>query len=211
MDARLALAIVVYMLALAVFPLVQSEPQFRWTFSEVGPFERMAIATWLFTAFVVIVRIRPLGRPAWALASLCVVFAAREADWHKAFTADSMLKMNYYKHVAAPLMEKLLAGAVAVAMIALVLYVGLVIARFLFREGGWRSRSGIWLMAVTVLFVLGKVLDRAPAVLSEEYGIALSPIVELYAAAFEEGMEMIHALMLAWSVWISQTETRYLS
>lgn len=210
-DARIAVGIVVYMLALAIFPLVQSEQDFNWTFSEVGPFERLAIAAWLFAALIVIFRIRPLGKKAWAFALLCVVFAAREADWHKAFTADSLLKSNYYKHAVAPLSEKILAGAVGLAAIALVIYIGLVIARFLFRQGGWRSRAGIWLILATTLVVLGKVLDRAPAVLFESYGITLSPIVDLYAAAFEEGMELIHPLILAWSVWISQTERRYLS
>jgi hypothetical protein len=205
------LAILVYMLVLAVFPLALPLPAFRWTFSEVGPFEQLAIAAWLFAALVVVVRIRPLGARAWAFATLCILFAAREADWHKAFTADSLLKSNYYKHAVAPMAEKLLAGAVAVAAIALLLYVAFVIARFLLQQGGWRSRSGLWLILATVLVGLGKVLDRAPAVLSEDYGIVLSPLVGLYAAAFEEGMELIHPLILSWSVWISQMERRYLS
>lgn len=210
-DGRFALALVIYVLALAVSPLVLPEADFRWTFSEVGPFEQLSIAAWLFTALLVIVRIRPLGARAWAFALLCVVFAAREADWHKAFTAASILKSNYYRHVAAPLSEKIMAGTVALAVIALIIYVGLVIANFLLRQGGWRSRSGIWLILGTVLVLLGKVLDRAPAVLFEEYGVVLSPLVDLYATAFEEGLEMIHPLILAWSVWISQTERRYLS
>lgn len=210
-DARVALAIVIYMLVLAVFPFVLPKQEFRWLFSEVGPFEQMSIAAWLFTALVVIARIRPLGARAWAFAGLCAVFAAREADWHKAFTADSLLKTNYYKHAVAPLPEKIIAGIVAVAAIALVIYVGLVIARFLFLQGGWRSRSGVWLILGTVLVVLGKILDRAPAVLAEDYGIVLSPLFELYSTAFEEGLEMIHPLILAWSAWISQRERRYLS
>lgn len=210
-DIRLALALVVYITVLAVLPLVLPEDQFRWTFSEVGPFEQFAIAAWLFAAVVVILRIRPLGPRAWAFAMLCVLFAAREADWHKAFTADSLLKSNYYRHTVAPLSEKIMAGMVAVAAIALIVYVGLIIARFLLRQGGWRSRAGVWLILATALVLAGKVLDRAPAVLFEEYGIALSPLVGHYSAAFEEGMEAIHVLLLAWAVWISQTERRFLS
>lgn len=210
-DIRLAVALIIYMAALAVFPLALPEAQFRWTFSEEGPFEQFAIAAWLFAAVVVIVRIRPLGARAWAFAMLCVLFAAREADWHKAFTADSLLKSNYYRHTVAPLSEKIVAGMVAVAAIAVIIYVGLVIARFLLRKGGWRSRVGIWLILATGLVLAGKVLDRAPAVLFEEYGIALSPLVGHYSAAFEEGMEAIHALLLAWAVWISQSDRRFLS
>lgn len=210
-DIRLALAIVVYIMLLAVLPLVLPEADLRWTFSEEGPFEQAAIVAWLAAAVVTLVRIRPLGVRAWSFAILCVLFAAREADWHKAFTADSILKTNYYKHAVAPLSEKIVGGMVAVAAIAIILYVGFVFARFLLREGGWRSRAGLWLILATVLVVAGKVLDRAPAVLFENYGIALSPLVGHYSAAFEEGMEAIHALILSWSVWISQTEKRYLS
>ncbi|MEO8408881.1 MAG: hypothetical protein ABI476_10670 [Oxalobacteraceae bacterium] len=210
-DIRIAIAIVLYILLLALLPLLLSAPMFRFTFSEEGPFERLSIVAWIFTALVIVVRIRPLGSRAWAFALLCIVFAAREADWHKAFTAASILKINYYKHTVAPLGEKLAAATVALAAIALLAYVGFVVARFLLRQGGWRSRSGIWLLTGTVLVVLGKMLDRAPAVLAEDYGIVLSPLVDLYADAFEEGLEMIHPLILAWSVWISQIERRYLS
>lgn len=210
-DIRIAIAIALYILLLALLPLLLPPADFRFTFSEEGPFEQMSIVAWIFTALIIVVRIRPLGPRAWAFALLCLIFAAREADWHKAFTADSMLKTNYYKHAIAPFGEKLAAATVALAAIALLLYVGFVVARFLLRDGGWRSRAGIWLIAGTTLVVLGKMLDRAPAVLAEDYGIVLAPIVDLYAAAFEEGLEVIHPLILAWSVWISQTERRYLS
>jgi hypothetical protein len=206
-DIRIAIAIALYILLLAVLP----HSVFLLTFSEQGPFEQLSILAWIFAALVIVVRIRPLGPRAWAFALLCMIFAAREADWHKGFTADSILKTNYYKHAIAPFGEKLAAATVALAAIALLLYVGFVVARFLLRDGGWRSRAGIWLIIGTTLVVLGKVLDRAPAVLATDYGIVLSPIVDLYATAFEEGLEMIHPLILAWSVWISQVERRYLS
>ena len=210
-DIRITIAIALYILLLALLPLLLSQPVFRFTFSEEGPFEQMSIVAWIFTALIIIVRIRPLGPRAWAFALLCMIFAAREADWHKAFTADSLLKTNYYKHAIAPFGEKLAAMTVALAAITLLAYVGFVVARFLLRDGGWRSRAGVWLIIGTTLVVLGKVLDRAPAVLAEDYGIMLSPIVHLYAAAFDEGLEVIHPLILAWSVWISQLERRYLS
>ena len=210
-DIRIAIAIALYILLLALLPLLLPHSVFLFAFSEQGPFEQLSILAWIFAALVIVVRIRPLGPRAWAFALLCLIFAAREADWHKAFTADSILKTNYYKHAIAPFGEKLMAGSVAIAAMALLAYVGFVVARFLLRDGGWRSRAGIWLIIGTTLVVLGKVLDRAPAVLATDYGIVLSPIVDLYAAAFEEGLEMIHPLILAWSVWISQVERRYLS
>lgn len=210
-DKRVAIVIAAYILLLVTLPLVLSQPVFRFTFSEEGPFEQLSIAAWIFTALIILMRIRPLGPRAWAFALLCVVFAAREADWHKAFTADSILKINYYKHTIAPFSEKLMAACVALAAITLLAYVGFVVMRFLLRQGGWRSRTGVWLIIGTVLVVLGKMLDRAPAVLAKDYGIVLSPLVDRYADSFEEGLEMIHPLILAWSVWISQMERRYLS
>lgn len=210
-DRLVAVAIALYILLLALLPQWLSDSVFNHAFSEAGPFEQLSIAAWPFTALIICIRIRPLGPRAWAFALLCLAFAAREADWHKAFTADSMLKTSYYKQAIAPFGEKLVSAGVAMAVIALLLYAGFVIARFLLRDDGWRSRSGIWLLIGTTLMVLGKLLDRAPATLAEDYAVVLSPIVSLYTTAFEEGLEMIHPLILAWSVWISQSERRYLS
>jgi hypothetical protein len=210
-DIRVAWALAAVVLLLAALPLVLPEASFRYTFSEQGPFERLSILAWLIAALTIMVRIRPLGMRAWAFAVLFAGFAAREADWHKAFTADSILKSNYYKHAVAPLGEKVIAFIVAISFIALIVYVGIAVLRFLFLQGGWKSRSGFWLMLGTALVVVGKVIDRAPAVLAEEYGVVLLPIVGHYVAAFEEGLEMLHPLIMAWSIWISQEERRYLS
>src|SRR5690606_25527234 len=116
---------------LAVLPLVLSEPAFERFFSEEGPVETASMFFWLFAAVVVLVRVRPLRARTWAFALLYLAFAAREADLHKAFTADSMLKSAYYRRVPAPFEEKLIAGIVAIALIALLAYVLWVVARFL--------------------------------------------------------------------------------
>ena len=210
-DRRIVWLLIAYTLMLALLPLVLNEQAFQWTFYEVGPFEQLSIAGWLGTAVIVLLRIRPLRARAWAFALLCLAFAAREADWHKLFTGESFLKNSFYRDAARPFEEKLICGAIALFLVALVLYAGLVIARFLFLQGGWRSRSGAWLMAGTALVVVGKLIDRLPAVLSVDYGIELGPLTKHYSAAFEEGLEMAHPLILAWSVWISQTGRRYLS
>lgn len=203
--------LIAYVVMLGIMPLAMSHEAFHWTFSEEGPFEQLSIAGWLGTAVIVLLRIRPLGARAWAFALLCLAFAAREADWHKLFTGESFLKNSFYRDAARPFEEKLICGAIAIFLVALVLYAGFVIARFLFLQGGWRSRSGVWLMAGTALVVVGKLIDRLPAVLSVDYGIELGPLTKLYSAAFEEGLEMAHPMILAWSVWISQTGRRYLS
>ncbi|MES2536823.1 MAG: hypothetical protein V4632_13215 [Pseudomonadota bacterium] len=205
-DARVARATAVYILLLTLFPLMLSEPVFRYTFSEEGPYEQLSIAGWVLAALLILVRIRPLGLKAWTFASIFVMFAAREADLHKAFTVGSIFKSRYYLDAAAPIRDKLVSGIVAAGMIALVVYAGFVIMRFLFRQGGLQSRTGFWLMLGTASFVLCKVVDRAPAILAEGYGITLPPLAMRYASAFEEGMELLNPLLFMWSIWISQTE-----
>lgn len=209
-DVLVAWIVVLYVVLLVLLPFVLSRPDFDWAFSESGPFERLSIVAWLLIPLIIFWRIRPLGMRARAFALLGILFAAREAEWHKAFTADSILKTNYYRHAAAPFEEKVVAATVALLIIALLLYLGFVVAKFLL-QGGWRSRSGLWLIIGTLLVVAGKVLDRAPAVLFEEFGLALPHLTQLYATAFEEGLELMHPLILGWSVWISQKERRYLS
>ena len=210
-DRRIALILFAYALLLAVLPVVLDEHAFAWTFSEEGPFERLSIVAWIATALIVAVRIRPFGARAGAFVLLCLIFAAREADWHKAFTGESFLKHSFYRDVAHPIEEKLVCAVIALLLVALLLYAGCVIARFLFLRGGWRSRSGGWLLAGTVLLITGKVLDRLPAILSVDYGIELEPLLRLYAKAFEEGLEVVQLMTLGWSVWISQFERRYMS
>lgn len=199
-DALVVLLILLYTALLVVIPMIEPEAQVKFLFSEEGPFETLSIFTWLFAAVATFVAFR--GQKGAACFSLLfVLFAAREADWHKKFTADSLLKSNYYRYSDAPLMEKLLAAIVALIFIGLILYAGFVIARFLLARGGWATRGGLWLFAGAVLIVLGKLLDRAPAELALA-GYKLSATAGLYAGVFEEGLEMIHPLILAWALWL---------
>lgn len=210
-DRWIAWALLAWIAFLAAAPLVLQTERFRWTFSEEGPVEVASMILWIVAAAVVLVRIRPFDSRAAAFALLYLAFAAREADWHKAFTADSMLKSAYYRSPGVPLAEKLVAGAVAVALLCLLVYVLWVVARFLVREGGWRSRSGVWLLAGFALLFLTKILDRAPATLAVDYGVRLAPLVGAWFSAFEEGLEAAMPMLLAWSAWVSQSERRYVS
>ncbi|GIZ51341.1 hypothetical protein [Noviherbaspirillum aridicola] len=207
-DAGFGLAIAGYVALLNMYSQLP-EPEFMALFSEKGPFEQLSIVSWLFAAIIIIARIRPLGTRAWAFVLLFILFAAREADWNRIFTADSILKIKYYTHSVAPIGEKMIAGPIAIVATGLIIYAGFVILRFLFWQGGWRSRAGFWLLLAAVLVVAGKVLDRAPLVLARDYGIEIFSF--RYTRAFEEGLEMIHPLIFAWSIWISQEEKPYLS
>jgi hypothetical protein len=206
-DGIAVLLILLYIGLLAALPALLPEQQVLALFSETGPFEILSILTWLLAAAVVLSAFRATGTRAGPLmfSLLFLLFAAREADWHKQFTADSLLKSNYYRHADAPMMEKLLAAIAALVFIALIVYAGFVIARFLLARGGWRSRGGLWLLAGAALVVGGKLLDRAPAELALA-GYPIGPALKLYASAFEEGLEMIHPLIVAWSLWLCRGE-----
>jgi hypothetical protein len=172
-------------------------------FSEEGMVERITEACWVFTGLVILRQLPPSSVMTWVLALLCFFCAAREADLHKAFTADSMLKMNYYRRTVAPFAEKFLAGAVALGVVALA---GLALAslfRFV-RRGGWRLRHGVWLLAALALMVLTKVFDRLPATLQVDYNLVISQWAQLHLLALEEGLESVAPLMLAWSAWLSR-------
>lgn len=207
-DRIVVVVFVLYVALLAVLPLVMSPQDLAFTFSEEGVFERASIVGWIAVAAVVMLRIRPLDVRASAFTALFLVFAAREADWHKAFTADSIFKNAYYRRTPAPFEEKLIAGIVALALFVYVIYVSV---RFLVLERGWRSRAGGWLAFALFLLFAFKAVDRAPAILEVDYGIVLPEIVKLYASAFEEGVESFLPVIFGWSAWISQDERRYLS
>ncbi len=209
-DRRFIIFLVLYTLALAALPLTLSEAAFRWIFSETGPVEILSLVFWMLASIVVLAVARPATGRTWAFAIMYLVFAAREADLHRAFTADSMFKSGYYRHVAAPLTEKLVAGLVAITILALLLYFLWVSFRFLFAQGGWRTRSGAWLLAALALIFFVKVLDRAPATLEEDYGIVVSRMTDRYAAAYEEGLEMVLPLLFAVSAGAERRKRRYL-
>lgn len=178
---------------------------------ETGPLERIALAAWLGAAGVLVLRIRPFTSRTLAFTLLCLLCAAREADWQRAFTQESISRLNYYRRSAASLPEKLVAASFALVFIGLMIYAAVVVIRFLYRDGGLRSRSGVWLLVGACLLVLSKVLDRSAGVLNETLAIALPPLIQQVRWALEEGLEAITPLAFALSAWISQGERRYLS
>ena len=179
--------------------------------SESGPFELGALLAWIGAAGVLALRIRPFTVRTLAFMAICLLCAAREADLHKAFTLESISRLSYYRKSAAPFAEKLMAGCAALLFVALLAYGALVAARFLFRQGGLRSRSGFWLIVSAALLVLTKTLDRTAAVLARIFDTALPAVMQQITAALEEGLETAVPLAFAMSAWISQRERPYLS
>ncbi|MBN2872453.1 MAG: hypothetical protein JXJ30_06055 [Halothiobacillaceae bacterium] len=159
-------------------------------FSEEGVFERLSYWLWIGLAVAVLFA-RPIALTRRVgMAVIALALAAREEGWHKKFTADSLFKSDYYQMTDVPIAEKVVAGAVVLALTALLLWLLAIGGRRLFWEGGWRRPWGwVTLFGVFLSPVL-KVFDRAPSILSHRFDIVLPNASDMLLQAFEEGFEM---------------------
>jgi len=204
----LAVAILLFFL---LAPMLLSGEGFQTAFAEGGFFELLSVYGWLSGVALIFVRVRPIGWRAVSFAALSLAMAAREADWQKKFTSDGVLKINYYQDGSIPLLERLIAGLVVLLLVAGLLYAVYAALRFLFFEGGWAERSGVWLFATGVSLVLGKSLDRIPGELNQLFGITLGEPWVIHLQALEEGIEALAPLFFLWSVWLSGAGRSFLA
>jgi hypothetical protein len=163
--------------------------------SEQGFFEVMSPPLWIALAVVCVIK---LGFRKWGISTalLSLIFAAREADLHKAFTADSIFKSNYYK-MDIPFSEKFWAGLVAIACIIFLIWVLFSGFRYMYRTRAWRQAWGrLTLLTIGLLFFT-KVCDRLESVLYVDYQIQLSLVQGEICNMFEEGFEMLLPILFA--------------
>jgi hypothetical protein len=182
------------------------EAELKHLFSEEGFFEEFSIVLWVVAALVVIIKGSPLRSIHFAVATLFVLRAMREADWHKKFTTEGIFKLNYYTKSVAPLTEKIPAACVLILFIGLVIYSLFSGYKYL-RSAENRRCEALWVMVLGVaLFFFGKILDRSNSVLAESFGIILSNDMKRFIGAYEEGLEMVTPLLLALAfLWPKRT------
>ena len=199
---RVGLAVLLIYASYLVVLAASLQPEiFKALFSEEGPFEEMSIVLWV--ALGAMLLFHDVRSPrVLALATLSFVFAAREADLHKAFTVMSISKIKFYLSPDVPMMQKIIGGLVLLAVVALIIHLARLCWRFFFQQGGLGTPVGQVLLLPVLLLPISKVLDRFSNGLRESFDIHLSSTVNQFIAAFEEGMEMampvlfIVALML---------------
>lgn len=180
--------------------LALSELTLNTLFTEGGPFEQASLWLWLAVGVLVLAVMRPISWSVMAGACLCVIFAAREADLHKAFTGESMLKLDYYLETTQSIPVRIVAGAVAVFAIAcLVIVCARVVIRGL-RDQGWRRAWGMLTIIAAAAFVIAKACDRLPMLLEESVGIVLPAVLDGMLKACEEGLECVTPLLFALAV-----------
>lgn len=163
--------------------------------SEQGFFEVMSPPLWIALAVVCIAK---LGMRKWGISTalLSLIFAAREADLHKAFTADSIFKTNYYK-MNIPFMEKFWAGLVAIFCIAFLIWILFSGCMYLYRTRAWRQAWGRLTILTIALVFFTKVCDRLESVLYVDYHIQISLVQGEICNMFEEGFEMLLPILFA--------------
>ena len=188
--------------AVSVLALALPESRTQTLFEESGPFEQASPWLWLASAlFIPLVFRKPTAGVAAGMV-VAVAAAAREWDWHIAFTEYSVLKPPFYYREGEPV-ERLVAGAIMLVIFA---SVAVLLAR-LFSLKPWRRPWPWWVFTLGFAFsmlVFTKVVDRAPAILRDDLGLDLPDDVRLICYAVEEGLEMMlpvffaaHSLALA--------------
>ena len=210
-DRALLSVLGAYTAMLLAMPFLLPYPTFKFAFSEAGPFERLSIVAWLVAAAIVVLRVRPYRLSAAAFTAVYLLFAAREADWQKAFTTRSISKLNYYKDSSIALSERIVAALAVLVILTVLAYVLVLSIRYLRRQDGLRTRAGLWLAVGGGLLVFCKLVDRSGAVLLRYFDYTRGPSLDGISAALEEGLELAAPIALALSAWFCRPGGAYMS
>lgn len=193
-------------LLLLAFQARFEDATLQWLYSEAGPFERLSEWFWYFAAGCAVVWLRPRGWRPVSVALFCVFGAVREADLSKAFTHDSITKINYYIEPDYPVEERLLAAGVAVMVVGVIVELLIAGVRFALREPILRRPWGAVACAFALLLVGTKVLDRSESLLEKHLGIETSATVGRSIRTLEEGMEMMLPLIVVFAIVLARQE-----
>jgi hypothetical protein len=177
-------------------------------FSESGPFETASEWLWAVLALVCLLQADWTWQRRWLFAMAASLLAMREADWHKAFTTDSIFKTNYYLESAAPLWEKVIGGLVAVGALACLVALLVMGWKSLVKQRRAFQPWGVLVIVGAALLPAVKVLDRVYNVLNEDFGVRLSDRMGAVIGALEEGTESLLPLVFLTAVWLYRMHGR---
>ncbi len=197
------IALLVLALASAVLVAIAwsgNETLMHWLTSETGPLEWLSARAWFLIAALLLWR-GPRGATLYALAALCIVFGLRELDLHKVIAHTSFLKNAFYRDPSISSADKALGGALAFGTVGIVLTGLLLGTRAYLRRRLYRSSWGRVVLGAAVLLVLSKLLDRIPATLAVDYGIALETHLKAVVSLHEEWLECYVPLLYVAAAW----------
>ncbi len=171
-------------------------------FAETGPFEEASPWLWIVLALSLPLIFRKFTLEIAAGMVVSLAAAAREWDWHIAFTEYSVLKPPFY-YREGTLPERIVAGGIVLVVIAGVV---ILLARLIHLRA-WKRPWAWWVFALGFAFFMlafSKAVDRAPGILRDDLGVDMSDQLRVLCYAVEEGLEMLlpvffgaHALALA--------------
>ncbi len=195
--ARPALALIIGCLLLALaFSLVMGEQALALT-REGGVIETLTV--FLYAGVLVVALFaRMRGEVAAGLIALAaLLMGLRELDAHKAFTTYGLFKTRLYVSPDVPLVEKLLAGLVVLALLVLLV---LAIRSAWHSKSIRRSAAAITLFAVGGFGIFLKEMDGLPRQL-RKMGMLLQDDMMAISKAVEETGELGLPLLLALALW----------
>ncbi|HEX7054802.1 MAG TPA: hypothetical protein VF211_12825 [Burkholderiales bacterium] len=193
--AAVAVALVAFLASLLLMLVLPLETFRRWT-SEEGFFEQASWIGYLAAGALCLLMARRDPRLYLPCSVVLLAMCARELDWHRRFTTDSFLKSRYFLKVQAPLAEKLIAGAVVLALTALVLYLVVRYWRPFLRALRARVPAAVTLATTVALLVVTKTADRLPGILRDDYGLRLPDALARLDMVLEEPMELAIPLLI---------------
>lgn len=169
----------------------------RSLIAETGLFERLSPPLWIGLAALCLFKLGLNSRWGWGTAALALIFAAREADWHKAFTADSIFKHAFYRSTEISATQKFWGGLAAAISVVVLLWMLIACVRHVFKTRAWRRAWGRLTLLSVVLVVFTKVCDRLENIIKVDYGILLSARESALFHMHEEGIEMLLPILFA--------------
>lgn len=163
---------------------------------EGGVFESVSPILWVALAALCAMLLGFRSRYGFGTTFLCLIFAAREMDLHKAFTADSIFKNSFYR-MDVSILDKAMGGTVAIMCVSTLLWLLIAVIYYIYIESAWRRGWGR-LTIIAVCFILfTKVMDRIGAILSVDYDYHLNQQTAMVFHMHEEGFEMLLPILFA--------------
>lgn len=196
------LVLTAVLLSSSLFTMVSPPTLEAWT-GEAGFFEIGSAVGWFMLAIVLLaLALAGIDRRLSVPSGIIVLaFGMRELDWHKAFTADSILKSNYYLDPPAPLLEKAISATVVLGLLSLLGYLVVTFAFPLLRALRRYDVGAVTLLNGVSLLIFSKLVDRSVAVASDDWGWLLPAWAGHLQRAVEEPLEFFLPIFFALALW----------
>lgn len=168
-----------------------------WTntlFGAWGVIDTASPIMWIFAATAAIANSQISIKNRTLFGLTFFIFALRELDFQKRFTETTFIKINYYDEISG--LTHYLAGVLAIVLIMIVAAAAIASVRAYIRPESLPIVKARWLITGWGILVISKILDRAPAKLSNDLDIELEKSVTQIMMTLEEGLEFLAPIIM---------------